>query len=318
MAKIKTEECNSIKAELTEYLTKLQEDTKAVKTAIEGFYDIPNDKMDGDDFIKVKAHLKAYSELFESIQSKIDELNVAQGEANDKMEKYVDEYSTYEVPEITDPVNNEDMLDTVRQKEKEYKDDYDMKKESECVRETTSAEYYNGKYIGTVTNHYTSGNEEAKFHHDQVQAAYDLWQKYVKGREYLERLATDDESAYKAFNESLTILLDHINEKNDGIIEMTVKASIKEKIIADPTGFTLEDAKKTGIDSIDYDQGYFDYFKSGAGAGSADSALNDDNNDSIVNGKEGDTGAVTFGRVLSGIYLGKYLLWEAIKQKMKN
>lgn len=290
MAKIQTGECDKIKSELDTYLEQLREDLKSVHSAVMEFNDISNDKMDGDDFIKVKAHLQPYVSLLGTAYWELQTLIYAQERANNKMEKYVGEYSTYGVNEITDPVNNEDMLDTVRQLEEKYKADYEMKKELECARETTEDKYDDaGNYITTITNHFTSGGGEAKYESDEVQAAYDLWQKYLKGRIYLERLATDDESAYKIFNEPLTVLLNHINEKNDGIIEMTVRASIKEKIVADPTGFTLEDAKKTGIDSIDYDKGYFDYFKSKADTGSADSVLGD--GDDIVNGSEENTGA---------------------------
>ena len=46
--------------------------------------------------------------------------------------------------------------------EEKYKADYEMKKELECVRETTEDKYDDaGNYITTITNHYTSGGGEA-------------------------------------------------------------------------------------------------------------------------------------------------------------
>ena len=262
MAKIKTEECNSIKAELTEYLIKLQEDTKAVKTAIEGFYDIPKDKIDGADFNKVKAHLRSYSELFESIQSKIDELNVAQGEANDKMEKYVDEYSTYDVP-----VNNEDMLDIVTQIEQEKHDDYDYKKEHECIwEETVETKDDAGKVISSYLVHHTACEDGVYFHSDEVNAAYRIWRKYLKAKKYLWRLKDEDSAAYERFNTAITTLKTDIDTQNEMIVEMTIKASVKNAIVSG--NLDLNSVRDSAVkNGLDYDSGYYDDFNNNTNDG---------------------------------------------------
>lgn len=303
MAKIKTEECNSIKAELTEYLTKLQEDTKAVKTAIEGFYDIPKDKIDGADFNKVKAHLRSYSELFESIQSEIEELNVAQGEANDKMEKYVDEYSTYDVPEITDPVNNEDMLDIVTQKEQEKHDDYDYKKEHECIwEEKVENKDDKGYVISVDTIHHTACEDGVYFHSDEVNAAYRLWRKYLRAKKYLWRLKDEDSAAYERFNTAITTLKTDIDTQNEMIVEMTIKASVKNAIVSG--NLDLNSVRDSAVkNGLDYDSGYYDDFNNNTNDGTnteTNSSVGSTNSimfrDSTINNTA--TGVPAFGDVV--------------------
>lgn len=295
MAKIKTEECNSIKAELTEYLTKLQEDTKAVKTAIEGFYDIPKDKIDGADFNKVKAHLRSYSELFESIQSEIDELNVAQGKANDKMENYVDGYSTCSasnitepgdegVPEVTDPVNNEDMLDIVTQIEQEKHDDYDYKKEHECIEETKEAiEDDTGYIISVNIVHHTACEDGVYFHSDEVNAAYRLWRKYLRAKKYLLLLKDEDSAAYEMFNTAITTLKTDIDTQNEMIVEMTIKASVKNAIVSG--NLDLDSVRDSAVkNGLDYDSGYYDDFNSNT----------DDGTNTETNSNVGSTNSIMF------------------------
>lgn len=307
MAKIKTGECNSIKAELTEYLTKLQDDTKAVKTAIEGFNYLSNDKMDGADFNKVKAHLSSYSELFESIQSKIDELNVAQGNANDKMEKYVDEYSTYDVPEITDPVNNEDMRDKVKEQEDYYKNLYYEMKAFECAKEV-SEEVKNdkGETTGSVLKHYTSTGGTAKYEKAEVDEVYNKWQKYIKAREYLDRLSSTDAAAWRIFSEGTNKILSDITAKNDSIKEMTIRASVKNQLIGrDPTGLDLNAIRNEAVDKGvgSYSEEYYNKFNADTNSdvGTVDSSVTPDGDNS------GDTGAPATGDV-SGIW-GTVAAW---------
>lgn len=303
MAKIKTEECNSIKAELNTYLEQLKTDTAAVKTSIESFCDLPNDKMDGADFVKVKAHLKSYSKLFESIQLKIDDLNIAQRDANDKMEKYVDEYSTYGVPEITDPVDNESMLDLVTQIEQEKHEDYDYKKEHECIwEETVVNEDDKGRVISTSIIHHTACEDGVYFHSAEVSAAYNIWQKYLKAKKYLLRLKDEDSAAYEKFNTAITTLKTDIDTQNETIVEMTIKASVKNAIVSG--NLDLDSVRAGAVkNGLDYDSGYYDDYnnntndgtntETSSNVGSTTSIMFSDN---TINNTE--TGVPVFGKVV--------------------
>lgn len=260
MALIHTNECKMIKDELNKYLEQLKNDTTAVKMSIESFYDISKDKTDGADFNKVKAHLKSYSILFESIQSKIDELNVAQGNANDKMENYVDEYSTYGVPEITDPVDNGSMLDTVTQIEQEKHNDYDYKKEHECIwEETVENKDDKGQVVSSYVVHHTACEDGVYFHSDEVNVAYRIWRKYLMAKKYLLRLKDEDSAAYEMFNNSITAIKTDIDTQNEKIVEMTIKASVKNAIVSGNLDLdsVRDSAAKNGLN---YDSGYYDDF----------------------------------------------------------
>lgn len=254
MAMIHTNECKTIKDELNTYLEQLKTDTTAVKTSIESFYDIPKDKIDGADFNKVKAHLKSYSVLFESIQSKIDELNVAQGNANDKMEAACNERSSYIYVQGYRYVDNEKQLEFVESR-------IAMLQTQIEETETAISNYSWCSACSGGGGQCVSG----------CQAGYDalvsklnnlkeLKRKYVATRNYINRLFNeDDKAAYEEFNTAITALKTDIDTQNDKIKEMTIKASVKDAIISG--NLDLNSVRDSAVNNgLDYDSGYYDEF----------------------------------------------------------
>lgn len=270
MAMIHTNECKTIKDELNTYLEQLKTDTTAVKTSIESFYDIPKDKIDGADFNKVKAHLKSYSVLFESIQSKIDELNVAQGNANDKMEAACNERSSYIYVQGYRYVDNEKQLEFVESR-------IAMLQTQIEETETAISNYSWCSACSGGGGQCVSG----------CQAGYDalvsklnnlkeLKRKYVATRDYINRLFNeDDKAAYEEFNTAITALKTDIDTQNDEIKEMTIKASVKNAIISG--NLDLESVRNGAVESgLDYNSDYYNEFEkpTGSDTGSSESLVN--------------------------------------------
>ena len=270
MAKIQTGECDKIKSELDTYLEQLKTDTTAVKTSIESFYDIPKDKIDGADFNKVKAHLKSYSVLFESIQSKIDELNVAQGNANDKMEAACNERSGYTYVRLFKYVDNEKQLEFVESRIATL--------QTQIEETETAISNYSwcsacsgggGRCVSGCQAGYDALNAK-------LNSLKDLKREYVATRNYINRLFNeDDKAAYEGFNTSITALKTDIDTQNDKIKEMTIKASVKDAIISG--NLDLESVRNGAVESgLDYNSDYYNEFEkpTGSDTGSSESLVN--------------------------------------------
>lgn len=290
MSKLVSGDCTSIMGQLDSYLKQLGSDLLNVQKSIQSFNDLPNDKMDGADFVKVKAHMMSYADACHSARDMLNDVMDAQKNANQNMESYCDERTGYILVQDDSFVDNVDQANRIKEKLEVLEAEL-----SHCIQEKNGI-------VCTPDHQETGCNCAARIAALEKQIA-DISAKitaYKKALAYVNRLSGEDSANFGTFSAAVDKVKNKVTEYNNGIKEMTIKASVKSQLVGvDPTKLDLkgirDSAVENGIGS--YGEEYYNNFNADTNSdvGTVDSSVTPDGDNS------GDTGAPATGDV-SGIW----------------
>lgn len=290
MSKLVSGDCTSIMGQLDSYLKQLGSDLLNVQKSIQSFNDLPNDKMDGADFVKVKAHMMSYADACHSARDMLNDVMDAQKNANQNMENYCDERMGYILVQGDNFVDNVDQVNRIKEKLEVLEAEL-----SRCIQEK------NG--IVCTPDHQKTGctcAERIAALEDAIVNISARITLYKRALAYVQRLSGEGSANFGTFSAAVDKVKNKVTEYNNNIKEMTIRASVKSQLTGvNPTGLDLNAIRNEAVDKGvgSYSEEYYNNFNvdTNSDVGTVDSSVTPDGDNS------GDTGAPATGDV-SGIW----------------
>lgn len=285
MSKLVSGDCASIMGQLDSYLEQLCSDLLNVQKSIQSFNDLPNDKMDGADFVKVKAHMMSYADACHSARDMLNDVIDAQKNANQNMENYCDERKGYILVQDDSFVDNVDQVNRINEKLEVLKAEL-----SRCIQEKNDI-VCSPDHKGCNCAERIAALEDAIVN---ISARITL---YNRALAYVNRLSGEDSANSDIFSAAVNELKNKVTEYNNNIKEMTIRASVKGQLTGvDPTKLDLkgirDNAVKNGIGS--YSEEYYNNFNADTNSdvGTVDSSLTPDDDVDSTGAEVGDATTV--------------------------